>query len=114
MSGTDVTKLRVPWTAKLSDRDGSWGVAVNMHTCVSRVAVNTHVHADHITGSGLIGQRVPGCKSVLAIAANMAKADRFVKDEEAIEFGSSKVVCRSTPGHTDGGYWVHNMSPYQD
>jgi sulfur dioxygenase len=43
-------------------------------------AVNTHVHADHITGSGLLKKKYPSCQSVLGFNGNeKAMADVRVK-----------------------------------
>lgn len=64
-------------------------------------AINTHVHADHITGSGKLKKRFPGCKSVLG-AKSGGKADKYVKNGEILKFGKQKLECRSTPGHTNG------------
>ncbi|KAK2568353.1 Persulfide dioxygenase ETHE1-like protein [Acropora cervicornis] len=49
-------------------------------------AMNTHVHADHVTGTGIL-KNLTNCKSVIAKISG-AKAD-------ALE-------VRSTPGHTNG------------
>lgn len=62
--------------------------------------VNTHVHADHITGTGEIKKRIPTCKSV--IAEPTAKADVYVKHGDYIQFGRFAIECRNTPGHTNG------------
>ena len=69
-------------------------------------AVNTHVHADHITGSGKLKGLFPGCQSVLSHLSG-AKADVFVKDGETIKIGEKgktplEIECRETPGHTYG------------
>jgi len=64
------------------------------------VVVNTHVHADHITGTGLIKRQIPTCKSIISKHTN-AKADRYVDDGELIKFGNFSLECRATPGHTD-------------
>ncbi|CAF2710800.1 unnamed protein product [Rotaria sp. Silwood2] len=71
-----------------------------------RYAVNTHVHADHITGSGKLKTLFPECKSVLSDKSG-AKADIYVKDGEFIKIGESSktpltLECRATPGHTNG------------
>lgn len=71
-----------------------------------RYAVNTHVHADHVTGSGKLKKLIPGCKSVISNQSG-AKADIFVKDGELIKIGESGktpviLECRTTPGHTNG------------
>lgn len=63
--------------------------------------LNTHCHADHITGTGLLKQRIPGFKSVISEASG-AKGDVLVKDGDKISYGSHHVVVASTPGHTDG------------
>lgn len=62
--------------------------------------VNTHMHADHITGSGWLRQ-LTGCQSVIA-AASGAKADRHIKEGDRIEFGRHAINALATPGHTNG------------
>lgn len=64
-------------------------------------AMNTHVHADHVTGTGLIKSRVPGVKSVISTASN-AKADILVEHGDKIHFGNLFLEVRATPGHTLG------------
>jgi sulfur dioxygenase len=63
--------------------------------------LNTHMHADHVTGTGMIRKRVPTFKSVIA-KATPARADRYIVDGDIINFGKFELECRSTPGHTDG------------
>lgn len=64
-------------------------------------ALNTHVHADHVTGTGLIKTKVPGVKSVISRASN-GKADCLVEAGDKIFFGDLFLEVRSTPGHTLG------------
>ncbi|GBG70831.1 hypothetical protein CBR_g8131 [Chara braunii] len=64
-------------------------------------AMNTHVHADHVTGTGKIKSLLPGVKSVIA-AASGAQADLYVHDRDKIRFGGLALEVRSTPGHTPG------------
>ncbi|XP_009602247.1 persulfide dioxygenase ETHE1 homolog, mitochondrial-like [Nicotiana tabacum] len=64
-------------------------------------AINTHVHADHVTGSGLIKTKLPGVKSIISKASN-AKADLFVESGDKIHFGDIFLEVRATPGHTLG------------
>ncbi|KAK4487168.1 hypothetical protein RD792_006486 [Penstemon davidsonii] len=64
-------------------------------------AINTHVHADHVTGSGLLKSKVPGVKSIISKASN-AKADLFVEPGDKITFGDLFLEVRATPGHTVG------------
>lgn len=64
-------------------------------------AINTHVHADHVTGTGLLKSKVPGVKSIISKASN-AQADLFVEPGDKISFGDLFLEVRATPGHTQG------------
>lgn len=66
-----------------------------------RVSVETHVHADHVTGAWLLKERT-GCE--LAVSANSGAegADRHLQDGDRIPFGSRALSARATPGHTGG------------
>ncbi|VDN12915.1 unnamed protein product [Dibothriocephalus latus] len=60
-------------------------------------AINTHCHADHVTGTYKLKQGIKGCRSVIS-ALSKAKADVFFKDGDTIHCGSIELECRSTPG----------------
>ncbi|XP_042457857.1 persulfide dioxygenase ETHE1 homolog, mitochondrial-like isoform X1 [Zingiber officinale] len=64
-------------------------------------AMNTHVHADHVTGTGLIKKKMPGVKSVIS-KASTAQADHLVDHADKIYFGGLFLEVRATPGHTVG------------
>lgn len=64
-------------------------------------ALNTHVHADHVTGTGLLKKKNPGVKSMISEASG-AKADIRLKPKDVIEFGAFGLEVRATPGHTSG------------
>ncbi len=64
-------------------------------------AVNTHCHADHITGSGLIKKKRPGVLSVIAKASG-AVADMYLTPNQTLSLGSLELTCLATPGHTNG------------
>ncbi|PKU76776.1 persulfide dioxygenase ETHE1 homolog, mitochondrial [Dendrobium catenatum] len=64
-------------------------------------AMNTHVHADHVTGTGIIKVKVPGVQSVISKASN-AKADHLIEQGDKINFGNLYLEVRATPGHTLG------------
>jgi len=67
-----------------------------------KYCLNTHCHADHITGSGEIKKRVEGVKSVIAKASE-AKADMLVEHGDTISLGSKVALSvRAVPGHTAG------------
>lgn len=63
--------------------------------------VETHVHADHVTGAWLLKVRT-GCDIVTPAAAGVSGADRAIAHGEAVRFGNLVLEARSTPGHTDG------------
>ncbi|HZP99958.1 MAG TPA: rhodanese-like domain-containing protein [Reyranella sp.] len=63
--------------------------------------LETHVHADHITGAWLLKQRL-GSRIALAEAAGATGADRALKDGDRVAFGKRTVEVRATPGHTNG------------
>lgn len=64
-------------------------------------ALDTHVHADHVTAIGSLRDRL-GCKTVLSERAGVGVADVLVKDGDRIRFGSHELEVRETPGHTNG------------
>jgi glyoxylase-like metal-dependent hydrolase (beta-lactamase superfamily II)/rhodanese-related sulfurtransferase len=63
--------------------------------------LDTHCHADHITGSWLIARKT-GCKIGIAAAVGAENADVGFKHGDTIPFGSHRLEARATPGHTDG------------
>ncbi len=63
--------------------------------------LDTHVHADHVTGSGEIRRRT-GAKTVVSARAGADCADVRVDDGDAVRFGKHALEVRATPGHTDG------------
>jgi len=66
-----------------------------------KYALNTHCHADHITGTGELKKRFVGCKSVISKASG-AKADIYICDGDQVAFGNQTLDVLSTPGHTNG------------
>jgi sulfur dioxygenase len=63
--------------------------------------LETHVHADHITGSGLLRERL-GSKSVVHRDAGAMCADLLVTDGVTLQVGDLEILVRHTPGHTNG------------
>ena len=63
--------------------------------------LETHVHADHVTGAWLLRERL-GSRIALARASGAQGADRLLEAGERIEFGKRHLEVRATPGHTDG------------
>ena len=63
--------------------------------------LETHIHADHVTGSGELRRRT-GALSAVAAVSNVECADRHLVHGDQISFGRYQLEVRSTPGHTGG------------
>jgi sulfur dioxygenase len=64
--------------------------------------METHVHADHITGVTSLKEIFPGAKSVLHESGGTACTDIYIKDGDEFAFGDYKIRVIATPGHTRG------------
>lgn len=62
--------------------------------------LETHVHADHVTGAGLLRQQT-GCTTVVPQGANVDCADQFLEDGQRLRVGKVEILAIATPGHTD-------------
>ncbi|PPD03975.1 MAG: Zn-dependent hydrolase [Methylobacter sp.] len=63
--------------------------------------LETHVHADHITGASWLREKL-GSKSVVHRDAGAACADLMVTDGVLLQVGDLEFEVRHTPGHTGG------------
>ncbi len=63
--------------------------------------VDTHVHADHITGAWLLRQRL-GSVIALAEAGGAQGATQLLRHGDRVVFGGRYLQVRATPGHTSG------------
>jgi glyoxylase-like metal-dependent hydrolase (beta-lactamase superfamily II) len=74
-----------------------------------RYALDTHVHADHITGTGKL-RELTGCLGVVPAGAQVTCADRLLQDGEVLQVGAIPIQAIATPGHTDShlAYLVHH------
>ena len=61
--------------------------------------LETHVHADHVTGASQLRQ-MRGSRIAVAEAAGPDGADRHLNDGDCITFGARSLQVRATPGHT--------------
>ncbi|MGH7227121.1 MAG: MBL fold metallo-hydrolase, partial [Gemmataceae bacterium] len=63
--------------------------------------LETHTHADHVTGAWLLRQRT---RSRVAVSAQSGAegADLYLTHGDKVEFGGRYLQVRATPGHTHG------------
>ena len=64
-------------------------------------SIDTHAHADHVTGSWLMHDAT-GCVIAMAAVARAEHVGRPLEHGDRIGFGARHLEVRSTPGHTDG------------
>jgi len=83
---------------ELSERDANLLKELGLNL---KYVMNTHVHADHITGTGRLKKLAPGVKSVIS-ANSGGEADILVRDGDKLAVGSLSLEVAETPGHTAG------------
>lgn len=65
-----------------------------------RYIFDTHIHADHITGSGMLREKT-GAKIVMSQASGL-HSNIVAQDGDTIFLGDIPCVVITTPGHTSG------------
>ncbi|MFN6456170.1 MAG: MBL fold metallo-hydrolase [Nostoc sp. EfeVER01] len=65
-----------------------------------RYCLETHIHADHITGTAKL-REMTGCLGIVPDKAQASCADRYIKDGEILQLASITIQAIATPGHTD-------------
>ncbi|EDT09273.1 beta-lactamase domain protein [Paraburkholderia graminis C4D1M] len=63
--------------------------------------IDTHVHADHVTGAWMLKRRT-GSAIAISAASGAEGADRYLNHGDRCEFGTHWLEVRATPGHTNG------------
>jgi glyoxylase-like metal-dependent hydrolase (beta-lactamase superfamily II) len=66
-----------------------------------RYTIETHAHADHITGAGRL-RELTGAKAVAPAGCNIGAADLQVLHGELLQLGEEVIRVIHTPGHTAG------------
>lgn len=67
------------------------------------LAVDTHVHADHVTALGKL-REVTGCKTMMGQQSHVACASDWFADGDTLQAGGLILQVLYTPGHTDDSY----------
>ena len=63
--------------------------------------IETHVHADHITGINLLQKKYPSAMALISDRANVKYKAKKVQDNEEIMVGKISLKFIHTPGHTN-------------
>jgi len=72
------------------------------HGLQLKYSLESHVHADHITASGLLRQRL-GAQTAVSQLCGAETADIQIQDGDIFEFGDGEQIkVIATPGHTRG------------
>jgi len=66
-----------------------------------RYTLETHIHADHVTGAWLAKQRLDS-QILVSEASGVDCADRLLRHGDSVRFGKRYLQVRATPGHTNG------------
>lgn len=66
-----------------------------------KATLETHVHADHVTGAWLM-KRQTGSMIALSAESGATGADRYLAHGDRVPFGDRWLEVRATPGHTHG------------
>lgn len=65
-----------------------------------RYCLETHIHADHITGTGKL-RELTGCLGIVPANAHTNCANRHIQDGGILKIGEITLKAIATPGHTD-------------
>ena len=66
-----------------------------------KYTLETHVHADHVTGAWLLKEKL-GSRIALSAASGAEGADLYLQSQDRIAFGRRHLEARSSAGHTSG------------
>lgn len=66
-----------------------------------RWTLETHIHADHVSGAWVLKQRL-GSSIAVGAATGAQGADRYLEDGDEILLGEHALRALATPGHTGG------------
>ena len=65
--------------------------------------IDTHIHADHITGASKL-KKVTNCSTIMGEHTPANAVEIKVKDEEIIKIDQIEIKAMYTPGHTSDSY----------
>lgn len=66
-------------------------------------AIDTHLHADHITAIGELSKTL-NCESMMGEQSQASCVSAKFRDKDILDFDGLKLTVMYTPGHTDDSY----------
>ncbi len=90
----DAVLIDPVWSMHDRDMEQLTGLALRL-----RYTLETHVHADHVTGAARLKHATQSL-TVVSKAAGVGCADVAVVDGDVVTVGALRVLVRATPGHT--------------
>ncbi len=79
------------------------------HGLSLRWCIETHAHADHVTGTGRLALRL-GAVTAAPMHCEIPVAEHQINDGDVLRFGAESLLALHTPGHTAGStcyLWQH-------
>lgn len=67
------------------------------------IAVDTHVHADHVTGLGALREQTQ-CATAMGAETRAECVNHHFREGESLRVGGVALTAWYTPGHTDNSY----------
>ncbi|MEE9331691.1 MAG: MBL fold metallo-hydrolase [Methylophilaceae bacterium] len=74
---------------------------LNTHNLTLKYSLETHVHADHITASGILREQME-VQTGVSERCGATTADIQLNDGDVLTVGDQKIYVIATPGHTAG------------
>jgi sulfur dioxygenase len=71
------------------------------------LTIETHVHADHVTGAAALRART-GCRIGYPAPAGVEGADLLLGDGDTVDVGTLRLRALATPGHTSESFCYHD------
>lgn len=100
--GDEKTKGAIVIDSVLDDNPHTLQTIKQLELCLE-IAIDTHTHADHITGMGAL-RHITGCSTMMGEQAVAQCLSSTFKDGDQITLGDIKIEVIYSPGHTDDSY----------
>ena len=87
----------------VKEQTGAYVQLLNELQLTLEMAVDTHVHADHVTALGTL-RNITGCQTLMGQQSGAECNSGTFKDGDVFLLGTLNVEVMYTPGHTDDSY----------